>query len=131
MLGVQDMPERIMKRLSIMRTSLIFILVVHGTANALWATDSDTLQFNRDIRPILADHCYACHGFDSATREANLRFDTVAGATAELESGNGYAIVPGKPEQSLLIQRIHAADGDEQMPPAHTCLLYTSPSPRD
>lgn len=69
------------------------------------------VEFNRDIRPILSDNCFYCHGFDEAHREAGLRLDTFEGAT-EFD-----AIVPGDPEESELIRRILSDDPDETMPP--------------
>ena len=78
----------------------------------------DLLQFNRDIRPILSNNCFECHGFDPNKREAGLRLDTANGAIAELDSGDGRAIVPGRPNESKLISRILSHDSDEQMPPA-------------
>jgi hypothetical protein len=72
------------------------------------------LQYNRDIRPILAENCFACHGPDSAARKADLRLDRREEAIA------GGAIVPGKPEQSELIHRIYAADGEGLMPPVNS-----------
>jgi hypothetical protein len=74
------------------------------------------IVFNRDIRPILSDKCFACHGFDSKTREADLRLDTPEAATAKNDDGK-QAIVPGKPDESLLWQRIITADEDDIMPP--------------
>ncbi len=80
------------------------------TPGALWAQDID---YGRDVRPILADRCYSCHGPDSATREANLRLDRRADAVAERD---GFpAIVPGNPEASELILRIR--DDLDPMPP--------------
>jgi mono/diheme cytochrome c family protein len=75
------------------------------------------IDFNRDIRPILAENCFACHGPDEKARKAKLRLDTKAGALGELRHG-GYAIVPGKPEKSDVIARITAAEPSEIMPPA-------------
>lgn len=72
----------------------------------------ETLSFDRDIRPILSDNCLSCHGFDEKTREAGLRLDTREGAVDE-----GKAIAPGKPEESLLIERISSADPESIMPP--------------
>lgn len=77
---------------------------------ALISIAAAEVDFNRDVRPILSDNCFACHGFDAASRKAKLRLDTREGATAE-------AIVPGKPEQSELIARIISTDPDELMPP--------------
>ena len=72
--------------------------------------------FARDVRPILSDHCFACHGPDDKARKAGLRLDTQEGAFAELESG-GRAIVPGKPGESELIARVESHDPEQQMPP--------------
>ncbi len=80
------------------------------------------VDFARDVRPIFADKCYACHGPDAAQREGGdaesggLHFDTKQGAFADL--GGVFAIVPHQPESSELVRRIHAADPDQVMPPA-------------
>jgi mono/diheme cytochrome c family protein len=74
------------------------------------------VQFDRDIRPILSDNCFACHGPDASKRKAKLRLDTKAGALADL--GGHTAIVPGKLDESELISRIESKEADEQMPPA-------------
>jgi cytochrome c553 len=74
------------------------------------------VQFNRDIRPILANRCFACHGPDAKARKAKLRLDTREGAMAQRKAG--AAVVPGKPSQSLLIQRVGHVDEEERMPPA-------------
>jgi hypothetical protein len=79
------------------------------------AEPASTIEFNRDIRPILSDSCYLCHGPAKATRKAGLRFDTQEGAFADL--GGYHAIVPGKLEDSRLWQRITAADPAKKMPP--------------
>src|SRR5689334_13358206 len=73
------------------------------------------IEFNRDIRPILSDACYHCHGPDKAKRKADLRFDTQEGAFAKL--GDGFAIVAGKPNESELYRRITAKEERERMPP--------------
>lgn len=72
------------------------------------------LEYNRDIRPILVDNCFACHGADSAARKADLRLDQ---REAALESG---AIKPGLVSESALIARIMSTDPDEVMPPPAT-----------
>ena len=84
------------------------------------ATD---LRFNRDIRPILSENCFSCHGTDSATRKAGLRLDQPQSATNKLENGS-VAIVPGQPGQSELIRRIFLED-DDQMPPAKVNKVLT------
>jgi hypothetical protein len=76
------------------------------------------IEFNRDIRPIFADHRFACHGPDAAKRKARLRLDTEAGAHADL--GGRRAIVLGDPRKSELVRRITADDPAERMPPART-----------
>ena len=73
------------------------------------------IQYNRDIRPILSENCFACHGTDSASRKAGLRLDHFETGTNKLEDG-AVAIVPGQPSQSELVRRIFATD-DDQMPP--------------
>jgi hypothetical protein len=74
------------------------------------------LDFARDIRPILSNHCGACHGPDEKTREAGLRFDLRESAIAKLKSGK-TAIVPGDSAASALIARIHAKKESQRMPP--------------
>jgi hypothetical protein len=69
------------------------------------------VDFNRDIRPILAENCLYCHGQDPAKREADLRLDV---REAAIEAG---AIVPGEPGASALLERIHSTDPDVRMPP--------------
>jgi hypothetical protein len=75
-----------------------------------------TIDFNREVRPILADACFACHGPDEGTRKAGLRLDTREGALAALKSG-GRAIVPGDPDESELVFRVEADDPTVVMPP--------------
>jgi hypothetical protein len=74
------------------------------------AATNKTPQFNRDIRPVLADHCFTCHGPDSAARKADLRLDNQAGAHASV-------VIPGDANSSELIRRIASDDPDERMPP--------------
>src|SRR5436305_14544649 len=75
----------------------------------------DQPGYNRDIRTILSNNCFYCHGPDEKKREAHLRLDVRENALAEHESG--YAIVPGKPNESELLTRILSHDKDEVMPP--------------
>jgi hypothetical protein len=83
-------------------------------SSALRAQQSPT--FNRDVRPVLSDRCFSCHGPDSAKREADLRLDERTAAIA------AKAIVPGKPEESLILQRVLSNDPDTVMPPDHAKL---------
>ena len=77
------------------------------------------VDFSRQIRPILANNCFKCHGPDAAERKGGLRLDQRESAIGEAESGE-HPIVPGKPEASELIQRISSADADLRMPPPKT-----------
>ncbi len=75
------------------------------------------ISFNNDIRPILSDKCFLCHGPDINTREAGLRLDLQEAAFSELQSGKGrFAIVPGSPDESELIRRIESEDPAIFMP---------------
>src|SRR5580704_14163360 len=73
-------------------------------------------DFSREVRPILSQHCFKCHGPDDGAREAKLRLDLRDSAFSRSESGK-TPIVPGKPESSELIHRVFAHDADEIMPP--------------
>src|SRR5262245_41794329 len=73
------------------------------------------IDFNRDVRPILSDKCFACHGPDANHREADLRLDVEKDAKAERDGT--HAIVPGKPDESQLVARITATSASKRMPP--------------
>lgn len=75
------------------------------------------IDFNRDVRPILARRCLVCHGPDQSTREAGLRLDVRESATADRGDLGGPVIVPGDSASSLLIKRVSADDPDDRMPP--------------
>ncbi len=79
----------------------------------------DKVDFNRDIRPIFSENCYACHGPDANKRKAGLRLDLKEDALAKLKSDN-FAIVPGHPEKSSIVGRITTKDEDDKMPPLKT-----------
>ncbi len=85
-------------------------------AAALVADSARAVDFSRDIRPILAVHCYNCHGRDPHSRQADLRLDERPAALAELASGT-RAIVPGSVADSELVARIESTDPDLVMPP--------------
>jgi len=91
------------------------------------AAAEPAIRFDRDIRPILSDNCYACHG--PGTQEAGLRLDSHEAATAELESG-ARAIRAGDTKASEMLARISATDPDVVMPPPHTNKTL-SPEQRD
>jgi hypothetical protein len=77
----------------------------------------DKIDFNRDVRPIFTDTCFACHGPDKNSRKANLRLDTKEGAFAALKDGKGHVIVPGKTAESEVYRRVSTTDSDDLMPP--------------
>jgi hypothetical protein len=82
------------------------------------------LDFNRDVRPILSQNCFKCHGPDAGKREAGVRLDLRETALARSDSG-AVVIVPGKPDESELIRRIETADSDLVMPPPATNLALS------
>ena len=83
------------------------------------AQSKQTIRFDQQVRPILSNHCWNCHGLDEGSRQGNLRLDVRDNAIAAGESGEP-AIVPGHPEKSQLIARIDSHDPDLQMPPLVT-----------
>jgi hypothetical protein len=83
------------------------------------------IDFNKQIRPILSENCFTCHGPDERERKARLRLDTREGATARLRSG-GHAIVPGKSAESDLVERVLSDEPSERMPPPRTKKRLTS-----
>ena len=92
-------------------------------AAVLVIPNAGAVDFNQDIRPLLADKCFACHGPDAHERKADLRLDTEAGAHADLD---GYrAIEPGEPDESELLARILTDDEDDVMPPRKTGKIVT------
>ena len=88
-------------------SSVLLTLAVRG---------AEPVRYNRDIRPILSDKCFFCHGFDEKKREAGLRLDVREGALKK------NAIVPGKPEKSELLKRVTTKDAGDHMPPAKSKL---------
>ena len=87
------------------------------SAGAALAAPSQRVQFNRDVRPILADRCWSCHGPDKNKRKAGLRLDQPEAALSRLKSG-AVPILPSDPANSAVWQRITHADPDERMPPS-------------
>ena len=77
------------------------------------------VEFNRDIRPILADKCFACHGPDAGPRKAGLRLDIREGAVGQREGYDDPAILPESPRGSALVERILHEDPQRRMPPPH------------
>jgi hypothetical protein len=79
---------------------------------------ADSVEFNRDIRPVLSDKCFTCHGPDAGNRKTKLRFDQESGARIELSRG-GFAIVPGDPTHSEMYLRVSSSNTATRMPPAY------------
>ena len=101
--------------MQVQRYLLITLNAIGLTAASSLACAESSVEFNRDIRPILSRNCFACHGPDEEARDSDLRLDSAAGATADL--GGYRAIEPGKPDASKLIERIESADAKVLMPP--------------
>ena len=109
-------------RLSVRTLSLV--LASFGpTLTAAEPPLPETINFNRDIRPILSNLCYHCHGPDKTKRQAKMRFDTRAGLFAKRD--DHHVLVPGKPSASGIYQRISSKDADERMPPSDSGLSIT------
>lgn len=109
---------------------LLAALGACAVSSATAATDASKkpashVDFNRDIRPILSENCYKCHGPDDGARKAKLRFDIRSEALKAAKSGE-IPIVPGSPEKSQMIARITADDPDDRMPPMKSGKTLTS-----
>lgn len=101
------------------KLSFVFVIFLSSLLSVAFAQElSEKVDFDRDIRPILSDRCYVCHGPDSGTRQADLRLD-VRDAAYDV-------LVPGKPEQSELLSRILSTDVDQVMPPPESNLTVSA-----
>ncbi|HKB42143.1 MAG TPA: DUF1549 domain-containing protein, partial [Gemmataceae bacterium] len=104
-------PETVMNRAAFVPLAALAICLAPARASA-------AVDYQRDVRPILADTCFKCHGPDDNARKGKLRLDSRAGA---LKGGrNGPAIVPGKPDDSELVKRLTSDSPSEVMPPPST-----------
>ncbi|HZF39186.1 MAG TPA: DUF1553 domain-containing protein [Blastocatellia bacterium] len=110
-------------RLRRLRLAVALVLIALAIVNArdpegarAQSSSPRRIDFNRDIRPILSDKCWACHGPDAPNKKIRLRLDSEAAALADLGRGR-RAIAPRHPEQSELVKRISATDADMRMPP--------------
>ncbi|MBS1810308.1 MAG: PSD1 domain-containing protein [Acidobacteria bacterium] len=114
------MNKKIIARFSLKIAVLLTAVALIGTpfilARRVTATTQNTVSFNRDIRPILADTCFLCHGPDKNSRKAGLRLDLREEALKKTKSGI-LPIVPGKPEESEIIRRVFSTEKYEVMPP--------------
>src|SRR5262245_1183541 len=100
------------RRMAVAWIALVLLAASNGLAESPPAAP---VAFNRDIRPILSDHCYPCHGPDASRRKAGLQLDLESSAKADHDGRR--AIVPGDVDASELYRRISAEDADERMPP--------------
>jgi len=95
------------------RIPQVHLIALLTLGPATWA--ADTVNFDRDVRSILSNNCFQCHGPDEAQREGGVRLDTKDGVYAAID--DGYVVVPSEPDQSVLIERIFSNDPDHRMPP--------------
>ena len=103
------------KHLSLKLIPVLLVAACHSFARGV--------DFTNQVRPILSEYCFHCHGPDKSTREAKLRLDLSEGALADL--GGYSAVIPGKPGESELVFRLHSEDEDELMPPPETGKILT------
>ncbi|MFP4503672.1 MAG: c-type cytochrome domain-containing protein, partial [Cyclobacteriaceae bacterium] len=102
---------------------LICILASSCTQTAPSSEQPERISFSYDIKPILSDRCFACHGPDANKREAELRLDTPEGAFTALKDKPGhFAIVPADPSESEIYRRVISEDPEIIMPPPESNL---------
>ena len=106
------------------KVSALGIFVVLTSAFAAEEALPEKVDFNKHIRPIFSNKCFACHGPDEKQREVNLRLDTKEGAFADRDGKK--IIVPGKPDESELIRRVTTDDPKERMPLKKTNKVVTA-----
>lgn len=108
-----DRPSEELSQIFQMYRAFFLVLLIAVPSQSRVHADSPEVQYSRDVLPILAQHCFACHGFDEAAREAGLRLDIINEHSLDL-------IGPGEPDSSELIDRISSEDPDVVMPPPST-----------
>src|SRR6187401_2683393 len=111
------MPERLCGLVH--SISILASLVSVGVVAA-----AEPVRFNRDVRPIMSDTCFHCHGPDKNARKGGLRLDIREEALKPAKSGE-LPIVPGKPEESEIIKRLFTEDKDDLMPPEEAHKTFT------
>ena len=105
------------------RQSFAVLLILFGFVQGLADETQTAIDFGRDIRPILAKHCFTCHGPDENARESGLRLDQRDAAIEDL--GGYHAIKPGVADESELILRVTSEDEDLRMPPPESNLTLS------
>ena len=100
-------------------TIIYFVISSCDSIDSSYEPLPENVDFNFHVRPILVQNCYLCHGPDLSSRKANLRLDTHEGILAALKGG-GFAVVPGRTNESHLIDRINSLHEDKIMPPPET-----------
>lgn len=116
------MPPQLLTKLFVFGAG-VALLAAGALREPAQGAQQDKVDFGRQILPILSENCFTCHGPDGSSRKANLRLDTREGALAD--RGGLWAIVPGKPDKSLLVERIN--DHDSPMPPSESGKKLTEP----
>ena len=102
------------------------IYVDGNFATTDWRSLPEIVSYNRDVRPVLSQNCFRCHGQDAVNRKAGLRLDIPEMAYGELLKSRGkHAIIPGNPGKSELFRRVTASDVEERMPPTDTHLTLS------
>ena len=101
--------------MSLLKKTILCCQFVVLTCQVAIAERSESVDFNSQIRPILSDNCFFCHGPDAAHREGGLRLDQKEAAFGEGDSGM-VAIIPGDPDSSEIMQRITETDPELHMP---------------
>ncbi len=119
MLLCQLPPALIVSSIKIIRSTQITALLCFTPLASLVCNAEEPIAFNRDIRPILSEYCFQCHGPDAQQRQGNLRLDQRDAAIAPADSGK-TAILPNQSDHSELIARLVTPDADLHMPPAST-----------
>src|ERR1044071_1694373 len=100
-------------------TALVSLALVNSWAAEGSHRGAATVDFNKEIRPVLTENCFKCHGPDEGARKSKLRFDLRDAALKPAKSGK-IAIVPGSPEKSEMMSRVTTSDEDDRMPPLKT-----------
>src|SRR5262245_19091204 len=103
------------------RAGALAVCLSIAVAVSVFAAGRSKVDFNFEIRPLLSDRCFKCHGPDEKARKAKLRLDTREGILKELEGGWAVA-KPGDPAKSEIVRRIFATDEDDLMPPPNSNL---------